>query len=99
MVLIYDKTDLIEHAVNKHIRDVELQDIRFSSQTAQLAVAIIYVDREIGLMRVMKHKYVSNFNTKGLFSIDELPSVINDGIKDRRDIGKSILKPGTRNKR
>lgn len=99
MVTIYDRSDLIEHSSEKHIRDIKLSDIRFSSQSAQLAAAIIFVDRELGLMRVMKHRYAKDFDTNGLFSIDELADVINDGIKDRKNIGRSILKPGTRNKR
>tara|TARA_Y100000389_G_C17457090_1_gene518865 strand:- start:62 stop:397 length:336 start_codon:yes stop_codon:yes gene_type:complete len=99
MVTIYDRSDLVQHSFEKHIKDIKLSDIRFSSQYAQLSAAIIFVDRELGLMRIMKHRYVDNFDTNGVFSIDELADVINDGIKDRKNIGRSILKPGTKNKR
>jgi hypothetical protein len=99
MVLIYDKNDIIESSKNKHIKEISLSDIRFSVQPSQLAHVIIYVDREQQLLRVLKHRYATGFDPKGVFSTNELFDIISDGIKGTTDLGKSILLPGRKEKR
>jgi hypothetical protein len=56
MVIIYDKNDLIEGSKNKHIKELNLSDIRFSTQPSQIAHVVIYVDKELSLLSVLKHK-------------------------------------------
>lgn len=99
MVLIYDKNDIIESSKNKHIKEISLSDIRFSAQPSQLAQVVIYVDRDQQLLRVLKHKYTTGFDPKGVFSTNELYDIILDGIKSTVDLGKSTLLPGRKEKR
>lgn len=99
MVLIYDKNDIIESSKSKHIKEINISDIRFSSQPAALAHVIIYVDREQNLLRVLRHKYATGFDPRGVFSTSELYDIILDGIKDTSSLGKSTLLPGRKEKR
>jgi hypothetical protein len=99
MVIIYDKNDLIEGSKNKHIKELNLSDIRFSTQPSQIAHVVIYVDREQSLLRVLKHKYSTSFDPRGVFSTSDLFEIINDGIHTVADLGKSILLPGRKEKR
>jgi len=99
MIVIYDKNDLIESAKNKPIKEVAITDIRFSAQPMQLAHVVIYVDRELALLRVLKHRYSSSLDPRGVFSTTDLFDIINDGIQSVADLGKSVLLPGRKEKR
>ena len=100
MIAIYDKGDLVKHAENKKIRDIELTDIRFSMKPIQLASAVIYVDQVAGLMRVLKYRWNSNIDSNAVFDSKELPGVLADAfIEGNKGLGKSTLLPGSKKRR
>jgi len=95
MIVVYSRGDLIETAKDKNIRQIELSDIRFSMQPMQLASVVIFLDMEPGLMRIFKWRWKANFDTKGVFSLNEFNDVMNDALSNNNTMGKSLLKPGT----
>jgi hypothetical protein len=97
MIAVYDRSDLIQHANDKTIRQVTLADFRFANQPIQLAAAVIFIDVEKGLMRVMKWRWKADFDINAIFSSNEFMEVMKDALKMEKSLGTSLLKPGTDN--
>lgn len=99
MIIIYDRNDLVDQAKNKNVRELEVSDIRFSSQAVQLAHVVLYIDQQKGLMRVFKHRNKKTLDMKGVYDMNEMFDVIRDGIEFTNSLGKSILLPAGKKKR
>jgi len=95
MILIYDRSDLTSQSENKTIRQVELMDFRFSIQPTQLASAVLFIDKEKGLLRVLKWRWNAEFDINGVFNSVEFAEIIQDALEMDKKLGKSLLKPGT----
>lgn len=96
MIAIYNISDIIDSSQDKKFSDIELTDLKYSNKTAQLANAVILVNKRDSILRVMKWGwYKEDYDSKLVYPLSDLNAILQDALVQSNKIGRSLKVPGT----
>lgn len=96
MITVFTNSGLIKGSEAKDIKDVGISDIRFAIKPIEMSDAALYIDYELKLVKILKWRWKPEFDINGIYSITDLPSILNDALTGGQGIGMSSLRPGTK---
>jgi hypothetical protein len=98
MILIFNEEDLRPDIKDKSIRNINVMCFRLvERQTLMSADLILYVDTKDEVLRILKHRYISDYS--GIFPVSDMSEILTDYMNRTNKLGKSTLIPGTNKKR
>jgi hypothetical protein len=98
MILIFNEDDIRKDIEAKDIRKLNVFSFRFINRESLMSAdMILFVDNSKKVLRILKHRYVSDYD--GVYPSSDLIEILNDYMNRTNTLGKSTLIPGTNKKR